>query len=249
MMPIYDIDPINWRDLQLKVSKIFSDSGFETGIEQKIETVRGHVNVDVLAARKIRATDEVHIAECKLWSKKVPKQVVHAFRTVVSDCGANVGYIVSKKGFQSGAYEAAEKSNVYLLTFEGFQLEFIGRWLDAVVDKVETIGYPLRRFTSPAETYFNKAIELLSNEDKAKHLALIGKYYSIARITNRTFYKDPNGQLNLNNIEHFTEKYKVEFPKSASINCLMDYFTNLIEITNQGVQEFDDFFGQQLRKR
>lgn len=248
MMPIY-LDPLDWRDLQLKVGKIFSDMGFETGIEQNIETVRGLVNVDVLAVRKTKSIAEINIVECKLWSKKVSKQVVHAFRTVITDYGANVGYIVSKRGFQKGAYGAAEKSNVHLLTFEEFQEEFSSRWLNAVIDKVETIAYPLRRYTSPGETYFDKAIELLSNEDKVKHRSLIGRYFSIARITNRTLYKEPNGQLNLDNIEHFTEKFKLEFPKPTSINCLMDYFTNLTQIANRGVEEFDILFGQQLRKR
>jgi hypothetical protein len=55
---------------------------------------------------------QVYAIECKNWRKKVPRSVVHGFRTVVGDSGANWGAIVSLHGFQSGAYEAARYSNV-----------------------------------------------------------------------------------------------------------------------------------------
>ena len=57
-----------------------------------------------------------------------PQSVVHSFRTVVADVGANTGYVVSKSGFQSGAYKAAEYTNVELLTWSEFQEAFEVQW-------------------------------------------------------------------------------------------------------------------------
>lgn len=42
-MNIYESEPTDWRDLQLKVSEILSTIGFDCTIEKDIETVRGTV--------------------------------------------------------------------------------------------------------------------------------------------------------------------------------------------------------------
>jgi len=55
------------------------------------------------------------LVECKYWKRPIPQTVVHAFRTVVADSGANVGLIVSLNGFQAGADSAALLSNVHLI--------------------------------------------------------------------------------------------------------------------------------------
>jgi len=53
---------------------------------------------------------------------------VHAFRTTVADGGAHIGYVISKVGCQSRAFEAAKLSNVKLLTWSDFQDEFEQTW-------------------------------------------------------------------------------------------------------------------------
>jgi hypothetical protein len=40
------------------------------------------------------------LVECKFWAKSISQETIHAFRTVVADFGANLGFIVSKNGFQ-----------------------------------------------------------------------------------------------------------------------------------------------------
>ena len=57
--------------------------------------------------------------------------MVHAFRTVVSDSGANTGLIVSSAGFQQGATDAATHSNEQLLDWTEFQHLFVRRWYRA----------------------------------------------------------------------------------------------------------------------
>jgi hypothetical protein len=58
----------------------------------------------------------------------VPKTVVHAFRTDMDEIGAHVGFIISAKGFQSGALEAARNTNIELLSWDEFQERFFARW-------------------------------------------------------------------------------------------------------------------------
>ncbi|MBK7965757.1 MAG: hypothetical protein IPK10_11050 [Bacteroidetes bacterium] len=73
MIPIYHDEPKDWKDLQVRVAKIFSDMGYNTEIEKNITLVRGKSKVDVFATRKFLNITETHIAECKHWATAVPK--------------------------------------------------------------------------------------------------------------------------------------------------------------------------------
>jgi hypothetical protein len=68
------------------------------------------------------------IPECKNWRVNIPKEVVHAFRTVVQEAGANRGYVISRVGFQHGAGEAAKSTNIELVTFAEFQSVYFPKW-------------------------------------------------------------------------------------------------------------------------
>ena len=98
--------PSDWKDLQNKVCKFLNEAGYESESPKTIKTVRGDVEVDVFSI----SNDELikqFICECKFWNTPVPKEKIHAFRTVVHDSGSMVGIFISKNGYQSGAYEAA----------------------------------------------------------------------------------------------------------------------------------------------
>lgn len=125
---IYSTEPTDWRDLQDKAASILRICGFESDVERTIETVRGKVDVDVHAIDSTASPKLIYLCECKYWSSAVPKTVVHSFRTVVSDYGAHVGFLISRNGFQSGAYEAAQNSNIRLVNWFEFQEIFIDRW-------------------------------------------------------------------------------------------------------------------------
>jgi hypothetical protein len=121
--------PNTWTDLQSTVAGILREMGFKTSSPKKLKLARGTVEVDVFSVDMTTEPNIVYICEAKYWNKNVPKTVVHAFRSVVSDSGANVRLIISKKGFQRGAQEAAEYSNIRLMTFEEFEKMFVDRWL------------------------------------------------------------------------------------------------------------------------
>src|SRR6187431_316087 len=151
-MKIFKSAPENWHDLQNKCSKLLADIGFATEVEKNIQTAREKVNVDVLAINKSIVPNEVILVECKNWSSNVPKTIVHAFRSVVTDFGANSGYIISKIGFQEGAYEAIQNTNIKLMDFDEFQEHFKVRYLNFVTTKLQKIGYPLRKYSDYMET-------------------------------------------------------------------------------------------------
>jgi hypothetical protein len=127
---IYYTEPDDWRDLQEKVCAVLRVSGLGAEVERTIETVRGKVEIDFYAVDSTVSPTLKYLCECKYWRSAVPKSVVHSFRTVVSDYGAHVGFIISRNGFQSGSYEAAQNSNIHLVNWFEFQELFIERWIE-----------------------------------------------------------------------------------------------------------------------
>ena len=88
-----------------------------------------------------------------------PRTVVHSFRTVVADAGANLGLIVSSAGFQSGAREAVNHTNVRLVNWGGFQEIYVQRWYERYMAPVlyQATG-PLFSYTEPFNSrIFRKA--------------------------------------------------------------------------------------------
>lgn len=247
-IPIYYEEPSDWKDLQKKVAKIFLDMGYETEIEKDINLVRGNVNVDVFAA-KMQYPKEVIIIECKHWAENIPQTIIHSVRTILSDSGANSGYIISKSGFQKGAYEAVKNSNLCLLTFNEFQNEFRTKWLDCVVNELESLGYPLRKYSDPMESFFDKDIDLLSHDKQIEFKKLTYKYHYISMKSFRLLYKNAlSGELELKYIDDVVSKNSKDFPENIKVNCLMDYFQFLKSVCINGVKEFDDLFEKKLRK-
>lgn len=122
--------PRDWRGLENAVAAVLRECGFAVEAPKVVRTVRGNVNIDVYAEETVGARTYRFLCECKWWRKHVPKSVIHSFRTVVGDSGANVGYIISAGGFQAGAFSAAELTNVRLVTWEEFQTQFEPTWVE-----------------------------------------------------------------------------------------------------------------------
>lgn len=125
---ITEKEPQDWKELQDWTAQILNECGLLAQTEVTLKTVRGQVEIDVLATENIQGREHKVLIECKNWKSKIPQSVVHGFRTVIGDIGANSGYIISKAGFQTGAYEAAANTNVKLLTWLEFQKMFEDQW-------------------------------------------------------------------------------------------------------------------------
>jgi hypothetical protein len=120
--------PERWQDLQLGVRRLFRNVGLAADVEVDLKTPRGSVNVDVLAVDR-RSLDQIkYIVECKNWNSSVPQSVVHSFTTVMHETGANIGFIISKYGLQSGAEQYTQNINIVGLTYLEFQQRYFEAW-------------------------------------------------------------------------------------------------------------------------
>jgi hypothetical protein len=54
------------------------------------------------------------IVECKLHARAITKADVETLKSIASEIGASLAFLLSESGFQSGALDAARKTNVVL---------------------------------------------------------------------------------------------------------------------------------------
>jgi hypothetical protein len=128
----FDRTPTDWKDLEQMVQQAFAEMGYQSHRAHSLATIRGSVEVDVHAVKTSTPIPTVVLCECKYWNKPIPQVVVQSFRTVCSDAGAHFGLIISKKGFQTGANETRNSTNIHLMTFEEFQRSFFREWASGV---------------------------------------------------------------------------------------------------------------------
>jgi restriction system protein len=166
--------PDSWQALQTEVGRILSECGFAVEVERKFDSARGAVELDVYAAETIRGRRYAIVCECKYWKSRIPQAVIHGFRTVVQEVGANVGYIVSLEGFQSGAIAASELTNIELVTWEQFLDLFEESWFEEFFTK--QIDEKLDGLMTYAEPFLPAWFEKMSEEDKSMYFSLKEKH-------------------------------------------------------------------------
>jgi Restriction endonuclease len=148
----------DWKDLQDKVAQLFSELGCEVKTPHVVELAgRGKKEVDVFVCDRRTSLEMKTLVECKWWNTEVPQDTIHAFHTVMQGCGANAGFVISKVGFQKGAYEAAQSTNISLLTFEQLQHRFGNEWFFVQKTKVSILLQPLREALNLYWDQFNPA--------------------------------------------------------------------------------------------
>lgn len=242
---IFNDEPKDWQELQTRVASVLSDIGYSCEIEKDIDTVRGKVNIDVYAENNSIQPKQIILSECKYWTTNVPKSVVHSFRTVVTDFGANFGYIISKAGFQSGSFDAVYKSNISLLTWNEFQEFFKPAWLYAMLHKVHILGKPLMDFTDYMGDFYDNEYDLLSDEKKEKFKQTIEKYSDFAWYSNKQYIVNyVTGEIEY--LDQAIQERKTKLP--ITINCYKDYFYFIRDYCIEGLKEIDLIFGKPVRK-
>jgi len=146
---IFNTEPQDWKELQKFVGQIFEECGFETKIAKVVNLVRGKKEIDVYARDTSSEYKPIILVECKYWKKAVDQEVIHSFRTVMDDFGANIGFIVSRNGFQSGSYDAANKTNVHLVSLKDLEKEYYSKWKQAMAKKYMKYADELFRYWDP----------------------------------------------------------------------------------------------------
>lgn len=102
----------DWDEYQERVADFFRSIGMSAETNATVKGVRTSHDVDVLVRSSHAGFEVMWVVECKYWSTKVSKLHVLALREIVSDTGADRGLLLSESGFQSGAIDAANLTNV-----------------------------------------------------------------------------------------------------------------------------------------
>lgn len=103
-----------WDDYQEDVASLFRTLGLEAATNVTVRGVRTSHDIDVVVKSDHVGFNMLWVVECKHWGKPVSKLHVLALREIVSDIGADRGLLMAENGFQSGARDAAELTNVRL---------------------------------------------------------------------------------------------------------------------------------------
>jgi hypothetical protein len=108
----------DWYHFQEMISNHFNSIGTRAETNVTVHGTRTNHDIDILVKIKFLGQNIIWIVEAKKWNHKVNKLHVLALRTIVNDIGADKGFIISEKGFQTGAIEAAKDSNISLTTLQ-----------------------------------------------------------------------------------------------------------------------------------
>lgn len=146
---IFNSEPQDWKELQAYVGQMFEECGFETEISTVVDLARGKKEIDVYARDTSSEYQPTILIECKFWNKAVSQETIHSFRTVLTDFGATLGFIVSKNGFQAGCFEAAEKTNVRLVSLGELENEYYPKWKQAMANRYMPFAGRLFRYWDP----------------------------------------------------------------------------------------------------
>ena len=102
----------DWKGYQEEAAEFFRSLGLNATTDETLHGVRTKHDIDVLVEIDVTGQPVKWIVECKRWKSKVNKLHVMALREIVNDLGADRGIILCETGFQRGAVEAANLTNV-----------------------------------------------------------------------------------------------------------------------------------------
>ncbi len=167
----------------------------------------------------------------------MPKNVVHAFRTVVEEVGAHVGFLISSQGLQSGALEAAHHTNIELVSWDEFQNRFFERWFEAMRAKLAPVAdgvfeysdYFHRRTTSVLHAIPERVDELMALHKRFSAYTHATSYMQVVRPNRITF------------------PVQIRGPRTAEMitgNDARAYFDWLFTAAPQAVRAYEEFISK-----
>lgn len=247
---IEDGEPETWEDLEIAVARILSEAGLRAERGKSLTTARGSVNADVYAEDDLFSPPAVTLFECKHWKRPLPQTVIHAFRTVIADSGANTGMIISVNGFQSGAEDATRFSNIHLVDWDVFQALFAERWYRNYMMRQgrESLD-PLIQYTEPINSRIFRKADSLPKEDREAFKNLRKKYAVPAMTLIPIFFSIPDyswrtgfpalpmrqALANINGDGYFSDAI-------LDATSLRGFLNAVIAYANAAVSEFDALF-------
>lgn len=255
---IFD-NPKDWQDLQDKVCIVLNQIGFEASTGKTIKTPRGQVEVDVYATDPFSIDKIIYIIECKNWENKVPQTVIHSFTTVMQETGANVGYIISKLGFQKGAFNYTQNTSIKNFTFVQFQQKYLRAWAGNYFNsEIDKAADSLIQYTEPVNSRRERYIDGLSETEQKAIRLLMDKYSLFGTLlllqgSQNLKRFTPEVQLfdevrDLGGIEQFKSKLHKSSGAKFTSTCYADLLEELRVVINTITNEFNFFFGKDIFK-
>lgn len=113
----------DWSDYQEEAADFFRSLGLSTETNVTLKGVRTTHDIDVVVKSKHVGFDVLWLVECKHWRSPVSKLHVLALREIVNDLGADRGILLCETGFQAGAVEAANLTNVRATSLASLSVE------------------------------------------------------------------------------------------------------------------------------
>jgi Restriction endonuclease len=119
----------SWREHQAEVAEFFRSLGLEVRTDERLKGLRSTHDIDVVVRGQHVGLHQLWLVECRHWNLPVGKVNVAALAAIVRDVGADRGLLLSDTGFQAGAIQLAERSQVTLTSLEELHEQSTGELL------------------------------------------------------------------------------------------------------------------------
>jgi restriction system protein len=203
---IDDPEPKDWRELQISVHRLLSEIGLTAEIEKKVKTPRGEVEIDVWAVDENSVDQIQYVVECKNWATAVTQTIVHSFTTVMHETGGNIGFIVAKSGFQSGAIDYIQSTNIIGLTYLELQQRYVELWWKKwFVLKIGSTTDALIQYTEPINSRRERIFNELPESKQQEFLRLFSEYSGFGQCL--VFFENST----------YWDKLEIERPETVAI--------------------------------
>lgn len=236
--------PKDWKELQEYVNRIFINIGYESSIEKNTTTPRGNINIDVFAVDLDSINKDIYIIECKWWNTQIPQTVIHAFTTVMSETGGNFGFIITKKGIQSGAIKYLKSTNIKAITFSGFQKLYFTNWYNKyfrptlVILSSDLLGY-----IEPINNRRFKHLDQLNKIQRIRYFELLDKYENFSYFI--LMLRSTNNYLQFENIENLKQE-ALNTGIDLNFNCATELLSELEKNCENIIVDFNEVFGKNI---
>jgi restriction system protein len=111
-----------WKQYQEKAAEFFRSLGLKASTDVTLHGIRTAHDIDVFVSVDVAGFEARWLVECKHWKSPVSKLHVLALREIVADLGADRGILLCEVGFQSGAVEAANLTNVQITSLSALAI-------------------------------------------------------------------------------------------------------------------------------
>jgi hypothetical protein len=141
-----------WKEFEKYVASLHDAFG-EAQHDVKVKGIKSQI--DAVCTKKEGIYSIKTFISCKYWNSNVKKQQVAELESIIKDCNANLGVIVSSKGFQSGAIEYAKAHGIKLLQIQELKpsdWEGMLQTINIDMDVLAPVGPPLVTVNCADET-------------------------------------------------------------------------------------------------